>query len=158
MTTVPATSGREALRESRLTLAAVVCAVAFAGVLGVMAPAARAPNRAAAPVLPRQAAPAAHAPSAPRARWEVGLLPASLVATPVPAARDQLDRGSVGARQPTPSVPRLDTLRALLARYDDRLLAQAQRLLAHSLPPQLAPLADRPRTVNCPAQGPPARG
>lgn len=158
MTTVPATSGREAPRESRLALAAVVCAVAFAGLLGVMAPAARAPDGAGAVVDPRQASPATRAPSGPRARWEAGLLPAPLVSTPVPASRDQLDPGGIGSRPSTSFVPRLDTLRALLARYDDRMLAQAQCLLAHALPPQLAPLADRPRTVNCPAQGPPARG
>ncbi|NBD11020.1 hypothetical protein [Corallococcus sp. Z5C101001] len=64
----------------------------------------------------------------------------------------------MGARTPTPFVPRLDTLRALLARYDARVLAHAQRLLARALPPRLTPLADRPRTVNCPSQGPPSRG
>ncbi|WP_208723382.1 hypothetical protein, partial [Corallococcus llansteffanensis] len=150
----PATSGREAPRESRLALAAVVCAVAFASFLGVMGPAARAPDGAGS----RWDASATRAPCGQWARWEAGLLHASHVGAPVPASRDQLDPGGVGARPPTPFVPRMDSLRALLARYDARVQAQAQRLLAHALPPQLAPLADRPRTVNCPAQGPPARG
>ncbi|NPC70275.1 hypothetical protein D7Y27_17015 [Corallococcus sp. AB004] len=80
------------------------------------------------------------------------------MAAPRAGSRDQVDGGGAGLRPPTPFAPRLDTLRALLARHDARMLALAEGLLARALPSRLTPLADRPRTVNCPAQGPPAWG
>lgn len=157
MTLVPTPTGREALRESRIALAAVVCGVALAGVLGLVGPRIGPAARVRAATAAVQAPDAARALSGLKTRWEAGLLHASHVGAPQPASRDQVDPGGVGARTPTPFVPRLDTLRALLARYDARVLAHAQRLLARALPPRLTPLADRPRTVNCPAQGPPSR-
>ncbi|MCY1047422.1 hypothetical protein OV208_39350 [Corallococcus sp. bb12-1] len=156
MTTVPATSGCEALRETRIALAAVVCAVAFAGFLGLTGPSFDAPRQ--ARVETSRAPTVTRTPSGKGARWVSGLLHEDPVGTPVPASRDQVDPGGVSHRTTPPFVPRLDSLRALLARYDAQVLARAHSLLAQALPSRLAPLADRPRTVNCPAQGPPVTG
>ncbi|NOK23908.1 hypothetical protein [Corallococcus carmarthensis] len=152
-------TGREAPRESRIALAAVVCAAVFAGLLGLAVhpwgpfPAAR------AQVAASRTGEASRAPPSPKLGWEeAGLLHGSHVGAPQPDSRDQVDRGAASVRPPTPFAPRPDTLRALLARYDARVLARAQGLLARALPFRLTPLADRPRTVNCPAQGPPVQG
>ncbi|RYZ34142.1 MAG: hypothetical protein EOO71_39985 [Myxococcaceae bacterium] len=158
MKTVAATSGREALRESRIALAAVVCAVAFAGLLGLTDPGLDAPRRTGAAVEASRTPTVTRTPSGKGARWVSGILHEDPVGTPVPASRDQVDPGGVSHRPSPPFVPRLDSLRALLARYDARVLARAHSLLAQALPSRLAPLADRPRTVNCPAQGPPVTG
>ncbi|RKH83390.1 hypothetical protein D7Y13_42740, partial [Corallococcus praedator] len=151
MTTVPATSGREALRETRIALAAVVCAVAFAGFLGLTGPTLEAPRQVGAGVEASRAPTVTRTPTGKGARWVAGILHEDPVGTPVPASRDQVDPGGVSHRPSSPFVPRLESLRALLARYDARVLARAQSLLAQALPSRLAPLADRPRTVNCPA-------
>jgi hypothetical protein len=153
-------TGREALREVGFALAAVVCAVVLAGGLGLLAGPEAAPSREARAPTARtsKTARAESASSRTRDRWEAGLTHAGHVGLPQPASRDQVDPAASGARSPSPFVPRVGTLRALLARYDAGVLAQAQRLLARALPDRLTPLADRPRTANCPARGPPAWG
>lgn len=159
MTLAPPHTGREAPRETRFALAAVVCAAVLVGVLGVVG----------LPSVPRHGARreavasrthvVSRTPSAPKLGWEeAGLLHGSHVAAPRAGSRDQVDGGGAGLRPPTPFAPRLDTLRALLAHHDARLLARTEGLLARALPSRLTPLADRPRTVNCPAQGPPVQG
>ncbi|RKH95029.1 hypothetical protein D7Y04_35500 [Corallococcus sp. AB038B] len=135
-----------------------MCAAVLAGLLGMVGlpsgPARGARQEAAA-----SRTHAVRAPSTPKLGWEgAGLLHGSHVAAPRAGSRDQVDGGGAGLRPPTPFAPRLDTLRALLARHDARMLALAEGLLARALPSRLTPLADRPRTVNCPAQGPPAWG
>lgn len=151
-------TGREAPRELRFVLAAAVCAAVLAGLLGMVA-LSSAPLHGARP---EAAASRTHAvsrmPSPQKLGWEVaGLQHGSHVAAPRAGSRDQVD-GGAGVRPPAPFAPRLDTLRAILARHDARMLARAEGLLACALPSQLTPLADRPRTVNCPAQGPPVWG
>ncbi|MBN8232557.1 hypothetical protein JYK02_34075 [Corallococcus macrosporus] len=132
-------------------MAAVVCAAVLAAFLGLAGPRADA--------VASRTAEASRPSSSPKLGWEeAGLLHGSHVGAPQPVPRDQVDRGAVTFRPPTPHAPRWDTLRALLARYDARVLAHAQGLLARALPSRLTPLADRPRTVNCPAQGPPVQG
>ncbi|RKG65442.1 hypothetical protein [Corallococcus terminator] len=135
---------------------AVVCAVAFAGFLGLTGPTFEAPRQAG--VEASRAPTVTRAPSGKGARWVSGILHEDPVGTPAPASRDRVDPGGVSHRASPPFVPRLDSLRALLARYDAQVLARAHSLLAQALPSRLAPLADRPRTVNCPAQGPPVTG
>lgn len=160
MTPAPPHTRREASRETGFALAAVVCAAVLAGLLGMVG-LARGPfpgGRAEVARVRQQES--SDSPSSPKPEWEeAGLLHGSHVGAPQPASRDRVDPGGVGHRPPpTPFTPRPDTLRALLARHDARMLARAQGLLARALPYRLTPLADRPRTVNCPAQGPPARG
>ncbi|MBE4749383.1 hypothetical protein G4177_14540 [Corallococcus sp. ZKHCc1 1396] len=158
MTTVAATSGREALRESRLTLAAVVCAVAFAAVVGLTGSGSAALERAEPGLESSRTASVTRTPSGKGTRWVAGILHEDPLGTPVPASRDQVGPGGGHHRPATPFLPRVDSPRALLARYDARVLAQARSLLAQALPSRLSPLADRPLTVNCPAQGPPVPG
>ncbi|AFE05547.1 hypothetical protein COCOR_03985 [Corallococcus coralloides DSM 2259] len=152
-------TGREAPREIRFALAAAVCAAVLAGLLGMVglwsAPLHGARQEAAA----SRTHAVSRMPSPSKLGWEVaGLLHGSHVAAPRTGSRDQVDGGGAGVRPPTPFAPRLDTLRAILARHDARMLAHAEGLLARALPSRLTPLADRPRTVNCPAQGPPVWG
>ncbi|MBZ4376962.1 hypothetical protein [Corallococcus sp. AS-1-6] len=159
MTPVPSHTGREAPREARFALAAVVCAAVLAWFLGMVglpsAPRHGAPPEAAA----SRTHALSRAPSTPKLGWEeAGLLHGSHVAAPRTGTRDQVDGDGTGLRPSTPFTPRLDTLRAILARHDARMLARAEGLLARALPSRLTPLADRPRTVNCPAQGPPVWG
>ncbi|MBN8468010.1 hypothetical protein JYJ95_15920 [Corallococcus exiguus] len=155
-------TGREAHREIRFALTAVVCAAVLAGLLGMVG-LSSGPVDGAFGARQEAAASRTHAvsraPSTPKLGWEeAGLLHGSHVAAPRAGSRDQVDGGGAGPRPPTPFAPRLDTLRALLARHDARMLALAEGLLARALPSRLTPLADRPRTVNCPAQGPPVQG
>ncbi|WP_147442963.1 hypothetical protein [Corallococcus interemptor] len=151
---------REASRETGFALAAVVCAAVLAWLVGLggLPQGALPGSRAAVPGARRDEA--ARTPASPKPEWdEAGLLHGSHVGAPRPASRDQVDPGGVSHRPPpTPFTPRPDTLRALLARHDARMLARVQGLRARALPYRLTPLADRPRTANCPAQGPPARG
>ncbi|GMT99064.1 hypothetical protein KH5H1_31830 [Corallococcus caeni] len=152
-------TGREALRETRFAVAAVVCAAVVAAFLGLAEPRSGLPEGTHADVAASRPAAASCKASSPKLEWEeAGLLHGSHVGAPRPGPREQVDRGGDSLRPPTPVAPRWDTLRALLARYDAQVLAYAQGLLARALPSRLTPLADRPRTVNCPAQGPPAQG
>ncbi|NNB88383.1 hypothetical protein HJC10_43015 [Corallococcus exiguus] len=155
MTPVLPHTGREAPREIRFALTAVVCAAVVAGFLGLVG---HSPGPLRAEGVAARAPVVSRTPSFPKLGWEeAGLLHGSHVAAPR-GSRDQVDGGGSGLRPPTPVAPRLDTLRALLARHDARMLALAEGLLARALPSRLTPLADRPRTVNCPAQGPPVWG
>ncbi|NOK33198.1 hypothetical protein HMI49_08335 [Corallococcus exercitus] len=159
MTPALSHTGREALRETRFAVAAVVCAAVLAAFLGMAGPRSGLAQGTHADVAASWTAEASRPSSSPKLGGEeAGLLHGSHVGAPQPGPRDQVDRGGVSLRPPTPHAPRWDTLRALLARYDARMLAHAQGLLARALPSRLTPLADRPRTVNCPAQGPPVQG
>ncbi|MFP2897754.1 hypothetical protein [Corallococcus sp. 4LFB] len=159
MTTALPHTGREALRETRFAVAAVVCAAVVAAFLGLAEPRSRLPQGTHADVAASRTVAASGKASSPKLEWEeAGLLHGSHVGAPRAGPREQVDRGGVSLRPPTPVAPRWDTLRALLARYDAQVLAHAQGLLARALPSRLTPLADRPRTVNCPAQGPPVQG
>ncbi|RKH83383.1 hypothetical protein D7Y21_26680 [Corallococcus sp. AB045] len=163
MTPAPPHTGREALREFRFALAAVVCAAVLAGLLGMVGLSSAPSTGARWGARQEAAASRTHAvsrtPSTPKLGWEeAGLLHGSHVAAPRTGLRDQVDGGGAGLRPLTPFAPRPDTLRAILARHDARMLARAEGLLARALPSRLTPLADRPRTVNCPAQGPPLPG
>ncbi|MBN9685140.1 MULTISPECIES: hypothetical protein [unclassified Corallococcus] len=142
---------------------AVVCAAVLAGWLGMLG-LSPAPFTGAPAGAPRQAT-ASRTPglsstsSSPKLGWEeAGLLHGSHVGAPRAGSRDQVEGAGAGLRPQTPFTPRPDTLRAILARHDARMLARAEGLLARALPSRLTPLADRPRTVNCPAQGPPVQG
>ncbi|MFB1484886.1 hypothetical protein [Corallococcus sp. RDP092CA] len=142
-----------------MALAAVVCAAVVAGFLGLVERPAGPFHKAGLEAAASRTHKASRAPSSLKPEWEeAGLLHGSHVGAPRPGSRDQVDGGGAGLRSPPPYTPRLDTLRALLARYDAGVLARAQGLLARALPSRLTPLADRPRTVNCPAQGPPVQG
>ncbi|WP_375759303.1 hypothetical protein [Corallococcus exercitus] len=152
-------TGREALRETRFAVAAVVCAAVVAAFLGLAGPRSGLLQGTRADVAAARTFQASRPSSSPKPGWEKAGLPhGSDVGAPQPGPRDHVERGNINLRPPTPLTPRGDTLRALLARYDARVLAHAQGLLARALPPRLTPLADRPWTVNCPAQGPPVRG
>ncbi|WP_223631625.1 hypothetical protein [Corallococcus sp. EGB] len=159
MTLAPPHTGREAPRFSRMTLAAVVCAAVIAGFLGMVALHAGPFHGVREEVAASWPQKTLRASSSQKLGWEeAGLLHGAHVAAPRPGSREQVDGGGSGLRLPTPFAPRWDTLRALLARYDAGVLARAEGLLARALPSRLTPLADRPRTVNCPARGPPLRG
>lgn len=152
-------TGREAPRESRFALTAAVCAAVLAGLLGMVGLPSRSSRGAHLEAAASRTHGVSRSPSTPKLRWEeAGLLHGLHVAAPRAGSRDQVDGGGAGLRPPTPFTPRPDTLRAILARHDARMLALAEGLLARALPSRLTPLADRPRTVNCPAQGPPGQG
>ncbi|MHA7631201.1 hypothetical protein [Corallococcus sp. M7] len=142
---------------------AVVCAAVLAGLLGMVglssAPITGAPGRAPQQATAPRTPALSRTSSNPKLGWEeAGLLHGSHVAAPRAGSRDQVEGGGAGLRPQTPFTPRPDSLRAILARHDARMLARAECLLARALPSRLTPLADRPRTVNCPAQGPPVQG
>ncbi|MBJ6762266.1 hypothetical protein JGU66_15950 [Myxococcaceae bacterium JPH2] len=145
-------AGHQAPRERWTPIALLACALTFAAWLAhapAVAPSASPASE------PAQAARVADAREDSCGAWSLAGLhdPRDGAVDPSPAGRFDAPRPSA---HPAPFPKRAESSRAALAtRLDAAIVALTQRIRACALPPRHVPVGDRPRTVNCPAQGPP---